>query len=129
MNAWGLGSTGLDMSLVGVATCMIIAAASQSRWRSSTILRPLVALGRCSYEIYLTHMFVVYAAFGLFVAAGKPMGAVPVLFISVILTAGLLGALVARLYSEPVNRWLRQRWGDGADSLGSAIVAAPKSTD
>ena len=127
--AWGLESTGLDMSLVGVATCMIIAAAAKSGWRSTTVLRPLIALGRCSYEIYLTHMFVVFAGFGLFVAAGKPMGAVPLLFAAVILTAGLLGALVARLYSEPSNRWLRRRWGDGAAGLGSAIVAAPNSTE
>jgi peptidoglycan/LPS O-acetylase OafA/YrhL len=129
MAAWGLETTGLDMSAVGVATCMIIAAAAQSRWRSSSILRPVIALGRCSYEIYLTHMFVVFVAFGLFVAAGEPMGAVPILFAGVILIAGLLGALVARLYSEPLNRWLRRRWGDGADSLGSAMVAAPRSTD
>jgi peptidoglycan/LPS O-acetylase OafA/YrhL len=127
--AWGLGRTGLDMSLVGVATCMIIAAAAQSRWHSSRMLRPLIVLGRCSYEIYLTHMFVVFTAFGIFVAAGKPMGGVPVLFIAVILIAGLFGALVARLYSEPVNRWLRRRWGDSAESLGSAIVATPKLTD
>ena len=127
--AWGLESTGLDMSLVGVATCMIIAAAVESTWRSSSILRPLLALGRYSYEIYLTHMFVVFTGFGFFVAAGRPMGAVPLLFAAVILIAGLLGALVAGLYSEPVNRWLRRRWGDGADSLGSVIVAAPRLTD
>jgi peptidoglycan/LPS O-acetylase OafA/YrhL len=127
--AWGLESSGLDMSLVGVATCLIIAAAAKSGWRSSRILHPLIALGRCSYEIYLTHMFVVFAAFRFFVSAGKPMGAVPALFAAVILVAGALGALVARLYSEPVNRWLRRRWGDGADSLGSAIVVAPKLPD
>jgi peptidoglycan/LPS O-acetylase OafA/YrhL len=108
---------------------LIIAAAAESRWRASKLLHPLIALGRCSYEIYLTHMFVVFAAFGFFVAAGSPMGAVPALFCVVILIAGLLGALVARLYSEPANRWLRRRWGDDADRLGAATVAAPKLTD
>jgi peptidoglycan/LPS O-acetylase OafA/YrhL len=126
--AWGLESTGLDMSVVGVATCMIIAAAAQSRWRSSRLLSPLLALGRCSYEVYLTHMFVVFAGFGFFVAAGKPMGAVPALFAAVILTAGLLGALVAKLYSEPVNRGLRRRWGDG-DRLGAALADLSSRSD
>jgi hypothetical protein len=35
--------------------------------------------------------------------------------------SGLLGELVARFYSEPANRFLRERWGDGANRLGSAI--------
>jgi peptidoglycan/LPS O-acetylase OafA/YrhL len=122
--AWGLGDTGLDMTLIALATCLIIAAAAQTRWRSSPVLNPLLTLGRCSYEIYLTHMFVVFAAFQLFVAAGNPLGAVPVLFLAVIIIAGLLGAWVAKIYSEPLNRWLRRRWGDGPDHLGSAIVTA-----
>jgi peptidoglycan/LPS O-acetylase OafA/YrhL len=127
--AWGLKDTGLDMTLIALATCLIIAAAAQTRWRSSPLLNPLLTLGRCSYEIYLTHMFVVFAAFQLFVTAGKPLGAVPVLFLAVIMIAGLLGAWVAKIYSEPLNRWLRLRWGDGPDHLGSAIAATAQAAD
>jgi len=54
---------------------------------------------------------------------GKTMFAVPVLFVAVILLSGLLGAVVARFYSEPANRALRERWGDGANRLGSVIEA------
>jgi peptidoglycan/LPS O-acetylase OafA/YrhL len=129
MAEWGLTSAGLDMTLVAVATCMIIAAAAHTRWRSAPVLNPLLSLGRCSYEIYLVHMFVVFAAYRLFVAAGKPMVAVPILFLGVILIAGFLGALVAKLFSEPVNRWLRSRWGEGPDSLGAAIAPAPTRQD
>jgi peptidoglycan/LPS O-acetylase OafA/YrhL len=111
---WGWQSAGLDMTVVAVATCMVIAAAAQTQWRSSTVLKPLIALGRYSYEIYLTHMFVVFAVYRLFVAAGNPSGAVPVFFLAVILIAGVLGTLVAKIYSEPANRWLRRRWGAGA---------------
>jgi peptidoglycan/LPS O-acetylase OafA/YrhL len=125
--ARGLESAGLDMTVVALATCMVIAAAAQTRWRSSVLLKPFIVLGRCSYEIYLTHMFVVFAAFRLFVAAGKPMGAVPVFFLAVILIAGVLGALVAKIYSEPANRWLRRRWRDGAERLGTAVSANPKA--
>jgi len=125
MAEWGLASTGLDMTLVAVATCMIIAAAAQTRWRSAAVLNPLLSLGRCSYETYLIHMFVVFAAYRVFVALGKPMVAVPILFLGVIFLAGLLGTLVAKLFSEPVNRWLRRRWGDGPDRLGAAIAPAP----
>lgn len=104
-----LGSTGLNFTLLGLGTCMFIAATAQTNWRSPRVLESLLRIGRYSYEIYLTHMFVVFILFGLFLNIGKPMRLVPVLFISVILFSGLLGALVANLYSEPMNRLLRSR--------------------
>jgi peptidoglycan/LPS O-acetylase OafA/YrhL len=119
-----IGRSGLDMTLLALGTCFVIAAAAQSRWRSPRIGVPLEALGRRSYEIYLTHMFVVFALFNLFVAAGKPVSGVPILFISVILIAGFLGEWVARVFSDPVNRWLRRRLSHGRNGLGSAIDAA-----
>jgi len=118
--AWGLERSGLDMTILAIGSCMVIAAAAQTRWRSPHIILPLITLGQRSYEVYLTHMFVVFALFGLFKSAGLPLGAVPVLFISVILISGLLGELVARFYSEPMNRRIRQHFGDGPDRLGSA---------
>jgi peptidoglycan/LPS O-acetylase OafA/YrhL len=118
---WGLARTGLDMTVLGVGTCMLIAAAAQTRWRSPGLLSPLLKLGQRSYEVYLTHMFVIFALFQLFIAVGKPMFAVPGLFAVVILASGLLGEFVARFYSEPANRFLRDRWGDGANRLGSVI--------
>ena len=90
---------------------MISAAAAQTEWASPRVLKPLRLLGQRSYEVYLTHMFVVFALFDFFVSRGKPLAAVPVLFIAVILTAGALGALVAGFYSEPMNRLLRRRFG------------------
>jgi hypothetical protein len=52
------------------------------------------------------------------------MSAVPALFLSVVFLSGLLGDLIARFYSEPVNRLLRERWGDGASRLGSVVEPA-----
>jgi peptidoglycan/LPS O-acetylase OafA/YrhL len=120
-DAWGLVDSGIDMTIVGIGSSMIIAGAAQSRWRSPRIISPLVKLGRRSYEVYLTHMFVVFTMFHLFVSTGKSLRTVPILFIGVILTSSLLGTLVARFYSEPMNRLLRQRWGDGSSRLGSVL--------
>ena len=103
-----LGRSGLDMTLLGIGTCMVIAADAQTQWRSPRILLPLASLGQRSYEVYLTHMFVVFVFFDLFVNAGKPMRGVPILFIAVILIAALLGYLVARFYSEPMNKRIRR---------------------
>jgi peptidoglycan/LPS O-acetylase OafA/YrhL len=118
---WGLGRNGLNMSILAAGTCMLIAVAAQTQWKAPRILTPLLKLGQRSYEIYLTHVFIVLALFHLFLAAGKPMPYVPALFLTVILIAALLGELVARSYSEPMNRWLRKRWGDSTERLGSVI--------
>jgi len=116
-----LGRSGLEMTIVAVGACLVIAAAAQTQWRSPRFLSPLVTLGRRSYEVYLLHMFVVFALFNAFVAIGKPMGAVPVLFVAVILIASAFGDLAARFYSEPMNRLLRRRSAGGQSRLGSVI--------
>jgi peptidoglycan/LPS O-acetylase OafA/YrhL len=110
VDAWGLARSGLDMTILAIGACMIIIACTQAEWRSPRFMNPLLNLGQHSYEVYLTHMFVVFGAFQLFVLGGKPMIAVPVLFLIVILIAGLLGEVVARSYSEPMNRCIRERY-------------------
>ena len=78
-------------------------------------MSPLLALGRRSYEVYLTHMFVVFGLFQVFTLGGKSMSAVIPLFIVVIVIAGFLGEAVARLYSEPMNHLIRERWRETAN--------------
>jgi peptidoglycan/LPS O-acetylase OafA/YrhL len=121
--AWGLERSGLTMSILAVGACMIIVVAAQTRWHAPRLLSPLLNLGERSYEVYLTHMFVVFAFFELFVEAGKPLQAVPALFVTVILLSGIFGAAIARFYSEPMNRSLRNRFGDEPQRLGSVVIA------
>ena len=104
-----LGRTGLNFTVLGVGTCMFIAANAQTQWRSPRVLSPLLRIGQYSYEVYLTHMFVVFSFFGFFLDAGKPMRLVPVLFVATVLISGLLGAAFARFYSEPMNRLIRSK--------------------
>jgi peptidoglycan/LPS O-acetylase OafA/YrhL len=105
-----LERAGLEMSIVAIGTCLTIATLKETAWRAPLLCRPLTRLGERSYEVYLTHMFVVFALFHVFLRAGKPAYGVPCLFATVILLAGIAGALTARLYSEPLNRLLRSRW-------------------
>lgn len=118
---WGLERTGLDMSVIAAGACMIMIAAAQSQWRGPGIVRPLLMAGQRSYEVYLTHMFVVFAFFDTFVATGKPMAMVPVLFAAVIAVSVALGTAVGRFYSEPVNRYLRERCREGPGRMGSVV--------
>ena len=113
---WGLTRRGLDMTILAVGTCMVIAAVTQSDWRAPRFVAPLLNLGQRSYEVYLTHMFVVFGLFQLFLLRGKPTSGVPALFVVVIVTAGLLGDVVARLYSEPMNRLIRKRYAPTANT-------------
>jgi len=118
---WGLGHNGLNMTILAVGTCMVISAVAQTGWHAPHILKPLLNLGQRSYEVYLTHVFVLLMLFDIFLAAHRPMRAVPMLFVVVILFSALLGEIVARCYSDPMNRWLRKRWGDGRRRFGSVI--------
>lgn len=128
---WGLTRTGLSMSLLALGTCMFIAATAQTRWKAPRALRPLMKIGQYSYEVYLTHMFVVFALFGLFLDFGKPLWLVPALFVLVVVGSGIFGGIVAELYSEPINRLLRQFAGHKNFAMvpPKTVAAAGNSTD
>lgn len=125
---WGLGRYGLEMTLLAIGTCMCIVVFAQTNWRAPRALWPLLRTGQYSYEIYLTHMFVVYGLFTFFLNAGKQMRFVPPLFVAVILVSATLGAIVAELYSEPMNRLLRKRFFLSADSMHASNVQVRAAT-
>ena len=131
---------GLDMSLLGLCVCLLVTAAAgrkdvagtadnetgraagteadtSAARRSSWVWAlgtPLRWLGRRSYEVYLTHMFVVmsfFAAFKAMAVPGAGGAAVNLLFTLVILVSALLGGAVEHYYSEPMNRLVRRRFG------------------
>jgi peptidoglycan/LPS O-acetylase OafA/YrhL len=109
----GLPQLGLDMTIIALGTCLVMATVAQAPRRLPMTARPLLWLGQRSYEIYLTHMFVVIGLYVLFTGLGAPSIGVPALFVATVLLSGLLGEIVARFYSEPMNRFLRRRWGEG----------------
>jgi peptidoglycan/LPS O-acetylase OafA/YrhL len=123
----GLPGLGLDMTIIALGTCLVMATVAQAPGRLPMTARPLVWLGQRSYEIYLTHMFVVIGLYVLFTRLGAPSLGVPVLFVVTVLLSGFLGELVGRFYSEPMNGHLRRRWGNGPNGVGpvAADTALP----
>jgi peptidoglycan/LPS O-acetylase OafA/YrhL len=111
----GLPRLGLDMTIIALGACLVMATVAQAPRRLPMPARPLLWLGQRSYEIYLTHMFVVIGLYVLFTRLGAPSIGVPALFAATILLSALLGEFVARFYSEPMNRHLRRAWGEGPD--------------
>ncbi|MET0412286.1 MAG: acyltransferase [Polyangiaceae bacterium] len=104
LNAHGLTETILAL---GVAALLVAAARAQVPQRTARWLRPLTACGRLSYEIYLTHIFVVFAALSVFKGNDLPIDAAPVMVAIVLAVSWALAALVERYISAPSNRWLR----------------------
>lgn len=74
--------------------------------RSTAFLR---WFGRNSYEVYLTHMFAVWAMVGLFFHFHQNIQLSPLWFLATVALAGGLGYMVARFYSEPLNHQLRTK--------------------
>ncbi|KRE88630.1 acyltransferase [Frateuria sp. Soil773] len=69
----------------------------------------LRSCGRLSYEIYLSHMFVVFAAVRLFKSTGGDLRLGFLWYLLALPLCWLLGAAVERGLSLPCERWLRAR--------------------
>lgn len=100
----------LDNTALALGTSLMLIALScrnrAGRWPTA----PLRWFGRNSYEVYLTHMFVVTWGIQLFVARGLSVTWAPMAYLAMLALSGGLGAILARWYSEPLNRRLRRGW-------------------
>lgn len=67
----------------------------------------LRSCGRNSYEVYLTHAFVVLCAVGLFRAVGEHFKTGYLWYLPVLILCWALGAFVSRYFSVPMNNKLR----------------------
>lgn len=116
-HAQGLAGTnsksGMEWSVVSLATCMIIFASALRGERGSRWTEPLRWIGRRSYEIYLTHEIMIAGLGTLFVAMHRPGGATGGMFLSFALVPVTIavGWFFARFYSEPLNLYLRDSFG------------------
>ncbi|CAN5402604.1 acyltransferase [soil metagenome] len=70
----------------------------------------LASMGRLSYEIYLTHMFVVFLVVGVYRLCGAGLRWGFAWYALVVPACWLLGWLVDRWLSSPADRALRRRW-------------------
>jgi peptidoglycan/LPS O-acetylase OafA/YrhL len=107
------------------AAALVIA----SRWRAVPDAAPptpafawLRSFGRLSYEIYLTHMFVVWLVVDRFQAAGDDLRLGVAWYPPVLAGAWALGWLVARFISKPLARALGRA---GASPAGAPLLDIP----
>lgn len=110
---WPVLQDGCLLLLALSAMCLLVGL----RWREGMGKhRPLRgfgwlrSFGRLSYEIYLTHMFVVYGAVRLYKACGSDIALGWLWYLPVVALCWLLGWMVARFFSIPADRMLRARF-------------------
>src|SRR5262249_35901124 len=117
-----LDKFGLDVTILNVGVALLIIGLQQRFEKGIHPGRlwtaPLRWFGRNSYEVYLTHMLVVWPLMRIFFNTHRSINGAPIWFVGITLLTGVLGWIVARFYSEPVNRALR------APSLQSAKATA-----
>lgn len=104
---WHAVHDGYMLILIGAAVALVLASPEGGRaWPGSGWLR---SMGRASYEIYLTHMFVVFSLVGVARMTGTDKAQGWLWYVPAVLIAWALGWFVSRYASEPANRWLRRR--------------------
>jgi len=92
--------------------CLLLASQqrqSRGHWQPMRGLGWLRSWGRLSYEIYLSHMFVVFAVVRLFKLSGADVRWGLLWYLLALPLCWLLGAAVERWLSTPCERWLRRR--------------------
>jgi peptidoglycan/LPS O-acetylase OafA/YrhL len=107
---WPLGKSGADDTLLALGTCLVMLPTAlrgaQGRWWSA----PVRWFGRHSYEVYLSHEFVVLSVLSMYArwfTHGASRGVVAAFVVGIVAMTAPLGWALAKFFSEPMNRWLR----------------------
>lgn len=109
----GLVSIGLNVSLLALGTALVLItmqkgfeSGEQSASKYTIFIR---LLGRNSYEVYLTHMFVVLFFTQAFHALNLRGEWIWLFYALTIGISGFLGEVIARNFSNPANKFLRNK--------------------
>jgi peptidoglycan/LPS O-acetylase OafA/YrhL len=113
-----LDQSALINSRVRIGSAVMLRNLGRALFRSTGFLR---WFGRNSYEVYLTHMLVVWPMVGLFFHFHQSLNTAVLWFIAITALTGVAGHTLARSYSDPLNR--RLRGGLWQVTPKSAVVA------
>ena len=100
-----LATSGTDVTVLIVGTALFIWGSMLRGSGSAAWLKPIRWFGRHSYEIYFSHEFAVIAVFTVFAAIHR--GPIIAWMLAALVLSAALGFLLARFFSEPMNRALR----------------------
>ncbi|NCT85846.1 acyltransferase [Stenotrophomonas acidaminiphila] len=121
---WASLGNGYMLVLTGSAAMLIAGLHGGGAGAPMRGLGWLRACGRLSYEIYLTHMFVVFGLVALYRHGGSDIRSEFWWYLPLLGLCWALGALLARFYSTPCDRAVRRRWLGAHDAPGSGLPGA-----
>ena len=104
-----MGNGTMLVLIFGVGLIMVAFGWGWGRQQMTIGTQWLRSFGLMSYEIYLTHMFVVFSIVGLFHLSGAGLYFGWLWFIPVLSLSWGFGRLVDRFLSLPADRWMRDR--------------------
>jgi peptidoglycan/LPS O-acetylase OafA/YrhL len=94
-----------NMTVLGIGTNLVMLGSVLRPAQGSVLTSPFRWFGRHSYEVYLTHQFVLLGMAMLLSRTNR--SATPLWFCITVALTGVLGMVVARFFSEPMNKMLR----------------------
>jgi peptidoglycan/LPS O-acetylase OafA/YrhL len=100
-----VGRSGVDGTVLAVGACLVMLGSVLRGKNGGWWTAPVRWFGRHSYEVYMTHEFVVVWGTMLYIKLKR--GPLSLWFLGILLLTAPLGWLVARYFSEPMNRRLR----------------------
>ena len=110
----GIVGLGLNITILSLGISLILFWMHENhrlgKEKNYRIFSWLRYMGVYSYEIYLTHMFVIIFGVQIFKSLGlNAIWLIPYSLL-LILISNFLGKIIFHKFSEPVNIWLRKRW-------------------
>ncbi|ADW70449.1 acyltransferase family protein [Granulicella tundricola] len=100
-----LGRSALDNDVLMLGTCLVMLCSVLLGTGGSLFTAPIRWFGRHSYEVYLTHEFLVIGGVSLYLHYKK--GPITLWYLGILLLTVPLGWLVSHFFFEPLNRKLR----------------------
>ena len=104
----GIYRTGLDVTLLSAGVALMCLCFTQTNQPGRIEWAWLRWFGRNSYEVYLTHMMVVFPMLAISRRLDHDSHWALVSYLVIIVASGAFGALIARYFSEPLNKYLRR---------------------
>jgi peptidoglycan/LPS O-acetylase OafA/YrhL len=86
-------------------------------------MAPFRWLGRNSYEIYLTHSFIIILLASFLFNAKQSTSIIIILYAITIILSGILGQLISTYFSEPLNRFIRSKTGSPTKTHTIAVLS------
>lgn len=111
----GFSKIGINITMLEIGIACIILNANVLQFRIPTF-SSLRWFGKNSYEVYLTHMFVIilfYQQFYLFKFSNK---LIPIFYLLIIMVSGMIGNIVSKYFSEPLNQLIRKKGPSAGES-------------